>query len=113
MIPRSFFYSTTASPVVPHLDARGCYPATKEGALVLTFPQILLISKPALECVDNSSGCKSSECRLFSTMQVTAEITERTWLNSNFLQLTHLIHYLVLTLSHRYTNSERFHPYML
>lgn len=34
-----FFYSTTASPVVPHLGAHGCYPATKEVALVLNFPQ--------------------------------------------------------------------------
>lgn len=75
--PEIFFYSTTASPVVPHLDVCRCYPATKAVALVLGFSQILLISKPALECVDNRGVCKSAECRLYSTTQITAEITEK------------------------------------
>lgn len=58
--PEIFLYSITASPVVPHLVVCRCYPVTKEVALVLSFSQILSISKPALECVDNSDVCKFS-----------------------------------------------------
>lgn len=75
--PEIFFCSTTAWPVVPHPDACRCCPATKEAALVLSFSQILLISKPALECVDNSGVRKFTECSLYPTIQITAEITEK------------------------------------
>lgn len=44
---------------------------------VLSFSQTLLISKPALECIDNSGVCKFTECSLYSPNQINAEITEK------------------------------------
>lgn len=75
--PEIFFYSTSASPVVPHLNVCRCSSATKGVAFVFSFSQILLISELALECVDNNSVCKFAECSLHSTIQVTNEITEK------------------------------------
>lgn len=65
--PEIPFYGTSASPVVPHLMV----------ALVFSFPQILLISKFVLECVDKNSVFKFIEHRIYSTITVTNEITEK------------------------------------
>lgn len=74
--PEIFFYSTSASPVVPHLNVCRCCSATKGVAFVFSFSPTLLISELALACVDNSV-CKFAECSLHSTIQVTNEITEK------------------------------------
>lgn len=58
------------SPILHMQTLTLCYPATKGVALVLSFSQILLISEPALECVD-----ESTECSPHPTIQITAEIT--------------------------------------